>query len=72
VKLLTLEPNEIGHSEKHIIKAVQVETKITDARVYRSLFKQQQKKANLEGSLVIFLHSILLSIHKLFQILFHD
>ncbi|XP_073264631.1 uncharacterized protein [Populus alba] len=49
VKLLTLETNEIGHSEKHIIKAVQVETKITDARVYRSLFKQQQKKANLEG-----------------------
>jgi chromodomain-helicase-DNA-binding protein 4 len=57
-----LETKDVGNDKKHVIKAVLVETKRMDARAYKALFKRQQKKANLEGSQVIFLYSFLISV----------
>uniref|UniRef100_A0A6N2M9C0 MOM1 alpha-helical domain-containing protein n=1 Tax=Salix viminalis TaxID=40686 RepID=A0A6N2M9C0_SALVM len=45
-----LETEEVGNSDKLVIKTVQVGIKRMDARAYRELFKQKQKKAKLEGS----------------------
>ncbi|KAG6774933.1 hypothetical protein POTOM_018351 [Populus tomentosa] len=45
-----LETEEVGNSDKPVIKTVLVGIKRMDARAYRELFKQKQKKAKLEGS----------------------
>ncbi|KAJ6683200.1 HELICASE PROTEIN MOM1 [Salix koriyanagi] len=45
-----LETEEVGNSDKPVIKTVQVGIKRMDARAYRELFKKNQKKAKLEGS----------------------
>ncbi|XP_011010634.1 PREDICTED: uncharacterized protein LOC105115448 [Populus euphratica] len=45
-----LETEEVGNIDKSVIKTVLVGIKRMDARAYRELFKQKQKKARLEGS----------------------
>jgi chromodomain-helicase-DNA-binding protein 4 len=45
-----LETEEVGNSDKPVIKTVLVGIKRMDARSYRELFKQKQKKVKLEGS----------------------
>jgi len=45
-----LETEEVGNTDKPVIKTVLVGIKRMDARAYRELFKQKQKKAKLEGS----------------------
>ncbi|KAL3591011.1 hypothetical protein D5086_009651 [Populus alba] len=45
-----LETEEVGNSDKPVIKTVLVGIKRMDARAYRELFKQEQKNAKLEGS----------------------
>ncbi|KAJ6309412.1 hypothetical protein OIU77_015211 [Salix suchowensis] len=45
-----LETEEVGNSDKPVIKTALVGIKRMDARAYRELFKQKQNKAKLEGS----------------------
>ncbi|KAJ6309369.1 hypothetical protein OIU77_015172 [Salix suchowensis] len=45
-----LETEEVGNSDKPVIKTGLVGIKRMDARAYRELFKQKQNKAKLEGS----------------------
>lgn len=54
VKQLTFEAKEVNENEEHDLGTSQIKIKRMDARMYRSIFRQQ-KKGNIAGCIVLFL-----------------